>query len=65
MQAKNHHELYDNVLKKDNLKTSAEEFTTILSQNKQKTQKKQQDIVIADMSSLPNIDKSKNTSRSI
>lgn len=65
LQADNHHELYDNVLKKDNLKTSAEEFTAILSQNKQKTQKKQQDIVIADMPSLPNIDKSKNTSRSV
>ena len=65
LQADNHHELYDNVLNKDNLKTSAEEFTTILSQNKQKSQQKQQDVVIADMSSLPNIDKSKNTSRSI
>lgn len=65
LQADNHHELYDNVSKKDNLKTSAKEFTTILSQNKQKTQKKQQDIVIANMSSLPNIDNSKNTSRSI
>ncbi len=65
LQADNHHKLYDNVLNKDNLKTSAKEFTTILSQNKQKSQQKQQDIVIADVSSLPNIDKSKNTSRSI